>query len=54
MLTERLSGRNEDESRYVQAVSETGFTLLELVATEHGHHTEQSNESVSTAPGTAV
>jgi putative nucleotide binding protein len=34
MLTERPPDRDEDESRYVQAVGESGFLLLELVATE--------------------
>jgi putative nucleotide binding protein len=34
MLTERPPDRDEEESRYVQAVGETGFMLLELVAAE--------------------
>jgi putative nucleotide binding protein len=34
MLTERPPDRDEDESWYVQAVGESGFMLLELVATE--------------------
>jgi putative nucleotide binding protein len=34
MLTERPPDRDEDESRYVQAVGETGFILLELAAAE--------------------
>ena len=34
MLTERPADRNEEESRYAQAVGETGFMLLELVAAE--------------------
>jgi putative nucleotide binding protein len=34
VLTERPPDRDEEESRYVQAVGESGFMLLELVASE--------------------
>jgi putative nucleotide binding protein len=34
MLTERPADRDEDDSRYVQAVGESGFMLLELAAAE--------------------
>jgi predicted nucleic acid-binding OB-fold protein len=34
MLTERPPDRDEDDSRYVQAVGESEFMLLELVAVE--------------------
>jgi putative nucleotide binding protein len=54
MLTERPPDRDEDDSRYVQAVGESGFMLLELVATEDADLTPGDRLTVESEPFTDV